>query len=128
MSAGRRPSGNPGRDSTGPGSGRPRTERGSLARAGTQGSGGSGFSSIVLWSALALLAGALVIGLAYFATRPNGGGGADSSVRAPRVVTPANIRADGTTLGSANAPVTIDVYGDFRCSGCLWFTVTGNVE
>jgi protein-disulfide isomerase len=99
-----------------------------MAPAGTQGSGGSGVSSIVLWSGLALLAGLLVIGLAWFATRPSGGGSGDSSVRAPSVVTPSGIHADGTTLGQANAPVTIDVYGDFRCSGCLWFTVTGGVE
>jgi protein-disulfide isomerase len=131
MSGSRRPrSGVPNRDSGAPaGTGRPRPDRGGLSRSGTQGSDTSRLPSIVLWSAVAVLAGGLVIGLALFATRPNGGGGGgDSSVRPPSVVTSANIRVDGTTLGLASAPVTIDLYGDFRCSGCLWFTVTGNVE
>jgi protein-disulfide isomerase len=95
-----------------------------LARAGTRGAL-SGASALLIWSALFLVVGVVVIGLAYLATRP-GGGSAD--VHAPAVLTATDIPHNGPTLGNANAPVTIDLYGDFRCSACFWFTVTGDVE
>ena len=42
------------------------------------------------------------------------------------VVTPENITAkvDGVHLGDPNAPVKVDVYGDFRCSFCKVYTLT----
>ncbi len=40
-------------------------------------------------------------------------------------VTPASIPRNGRTLGDPNAPVTIDLYGDFRCSACYQFTEMG---
>lgn len=39
--------------------------------------------------------------------------------------TPASIPTNGRTLGDPNAPVTIDLYGDFRCSACYQFTEGG---
>jgi protein-disulfide isomerase len=44
----------------------------------------------------------------------------------PTILTPSNIASDGRTLGQANAPVTVDLYGDFRCSQCLAFTIEGD--
>jgi protein-disulfide isomerase len=41
----------------------------------------------------------------------------------PRVF---NTKVDGVHLGDSNAPVKVDVYEDFRCSACLYFTQ--NVE
>ncbi len=41
-------------------------------------------------------------------------------------LTPATIPQSGRTLGDPNAPVTIDLYGDFRCSACYQFTEMGN--
>jgi protein-disulfide isomerase len=36
----------------------------------------------------------------------------------PRVF---NAKVDGVHLGDPNAPVKVDVYADFRCSGCLYY-------
>jgi protein-disulfide isomerase len=40
-------------------------------------------------------------------------------------LTPPTIPAQGRTLGDPKAPVTIDLYGDFRCSACFAFTEGG---
>ena len=34
----------------------------------------------------------------------------------------------GHTLGRAVAPVTLDLYGDFRCSSCFQFTEDGTEQ
>jgi protein-disulfide isomerase len=39
----------------------------------------------------------------------------------PSVRTPASIPSSGRTLGSANAPVTIDIWADFQCYACRNF-------
>jgi protein-disulfide isomerase len=41
------------------------------------------------------------------------------------VVTPQTINAlrNGTHLGDPNAPVKVDIYEDFRCSACAYYTV-----
>ncbi len=54
----------------------------------------------------------------------------DASVIAPGAAnsTPASIPSDGRTLGNANAPATIDLYGDFRCSACYSFTEGGTAR
>ena len=64
----------------------------------------------------------VIVGVAFVTTQLTGGVGA---ISAPGVVTPANIPSSGRTLGSLNAPVTIDLYGDFRCSACYQFTMGG---
>ena len=43
----------------------------------------------------------------------------------PANSTPSSIPSSGRTLGNPNAPVTIDLYGDFRCSACYSFTEGG---
>ncbi|HEY4752874.1 MAG TPA: thioredoxin domain-containing protein, partial [Candidatus Limnocylindrales bacterium] len=42
--------------------------------------------------------------------------------------TPASIPATGRTLGQENAPATVDLYGDFRCSACYYFTEMGTED
>jgi protein-disulfide isomerase len=37
----------------------------------------------------------------------------------PRVF---NTKVDGVHLGDANAPIKVDIYEDFRCSACLYFS------
>jgi protein-disulfide isomerase len=37
----------------------------------------------------------------------------------PRVIT---AQVNGTSLGDPNAPVKVDVYEDFRCSACMYYT------
>jgi len=98
-----------------------------LARAGTSGPGGSGLEQILLWTGVAVVIGLVVVVVAFFATRPPSEA-TPSGIRTPTVLTPSNIPSSGTTLGRSDAPVTIDLYGDFRCSACFYFSVTSNVE
>lgn len=46
----------------------------------------------------------------------------------PGILTPASIPVDGLTLGKADAPATIDLWGDFRCSACYQFTEMGTAQ
>jgi protein-export membrane protein SecD len=47
-----------------------------------------------------------------------------SSPVAPVVVTPTDIPSSGPALGDPNAPVTLDVWADFRCTACFNFAMT----
>ncbi len=96
-----------------------------LARAGTRGSDGDGRGSLMLWSAAFVVIAALVVGITLLVTQS--GGNAAAAPVAPSVVTPASIPSQGRTLGDSNAPVTVDLYGDFRCSACFDFA-TGGTE
>jgi len=99
-----------------------------LARAGTRGADGSGRGSLMLWSLGFVAIAVVVVVVTLIATgAKNGAGSGSGSVAAPAVVTPLNITASGRTLGNPNAPVTVDLYGDFRCSACFTFT-TGGTE
>jgi protein-disulfide isomerase len=92
-----------------------------LARAGTRGSSGGDLRTLGLWTLAAVVVGAVVIGGAWLLTRtPNASG---QPIIAPGVTTPPDIPASGRTLGNPSAPVTIDVYSDFRCTGCFAFAV-----
>ncbi len=108
--------------------GRQRRDQGDsrqLARAGTGASAGG--SSLLIWSGIAVVIAAVVIGAAYLVTQ-SGKGTAGGSPQPPTVTTPSNIASTDRMLGDPNAPVTVDIYGDFRCSACYKFTVTYGVE
>lgn len=94
-----------------------------LARAGTRGSGRLGTGSLFLWSSVFGIVAVVIVAAAIIISQssPSVAG----APAAPGVVTPASIPTNGRTLGQANAPVTIDLYGDFRCSACLAFTTQG---
>ncbi|MGD0020242.1 MAG: thioredoxin domain-containing protein [Candidatus Limnocylindrales bacterium] len=94
-----------------------------LARAGTSGSSGGGLGTLMLWTAIAVVIGAVVIGGAYLLTSKSSNATALGSPIAPHVVTPTNIPVNGRTLGSADAKVTIDAWEDFRCTACFDFTM-----
>jgi protein-disulfide isomerase len=98
-----------------------------IARAGSTGSSGSSML-LIAGSMAALVIGVAVIGLAYVATRPGPTAAGDTSIHQPAVLTPADIPQSGTTLGQSNAPVTIDLWGDFRCSACYKFSVSLGTE
>jgi len=105
-----------------------RDER-TLARAGTRASGGSGAGAILGWSAVFLIVAAIVVGAAIVISQNSGSSGSGSgTVTAPVVVTPSNIPSEGRTLGNADARVTVDFYGDFRCTACHEFTLTTEVN
>jgi protein-disulfide isomerase len=94
-----------------------------LARAGTRGSSDRVADPLLLWSLAFIAVAIVVVAVAVFVSQPSGS--SPGAVVAPNVVTPSNIASLGRTLGNSNAPATIDVYGDFRCSACYRFTSDG---
>ena len=99
----------------------------SLARASTHGSSGHGRGSLMLWSVAALVVAAVVVAALIVATQSKGPAPVGSPFP-PVAVTSANIPSEGKTLGNPNAPVTVDVYEDFRCSFCFDFTTQGDEQ
>jgi protein-disulfide isomerase len=80
-------------------------------------------SSLILWSVVGVVVAAVVVvGLVLTSQSKTNTSGTPNT---PGVLTPTTITWNGQTLGNANAPVTIDLYGDFRCSACLVFTLEG---
>ena len=71
---------------------------------------------VVLWTVVSVVAAVVVIGAALIITQPKSYSASDFN--SPLLVTPTNIPATGHTLGTPNAAVTVDVYSDFRCTGC----------
>jgi protein-disulfide isomerase len=105
--------------------GREKRDSRQLARAGTARSPGGGLA-LLLWSGVAVVIALVVIGGAIVLTQhatPTPGAPVP-----PTVLTPSDIASSDRTLGNPNAPVTIDLYGDFRCSACLYFTVNSGIE
>jgi protein-disulfide isomerase len=94
-----------------------------MTRAGTRGSGGGGTNSFILWSLVAVVVAVVVVVVLLFASQQKSN--VSGALNPPGVVTPTTVTWNGTTLGNASAPVTVDIYGDFRCSACLAFTVGG---
>jgi protein-disulfide isomerase len=91
-----------------------------LARAGTGGSHGAGPGSLLVWSLAFVVVAVVLVGAAFVLSNAS-----SSGLTTPTVLTPTNIASSGGTLGNASAPVTIDVYGDFRCTACADFTIRG---
>jgi protein-disulfide isomerase len=106
-------------DSRSVGAGRPQYRAGgkSLSRAGSRGAKGGGISPLVGWTiGFGVIAAVIVVVL----VASNRG---SANLTTPVVYTPASIVSSGRTLGNPDAPVTIDLYGDFRCTACAGFTV-----
>ncbi len=99
-----------------------------LARASTSGTSGTGFGTLMVWTAIAVVIGVVVIGGAFLLTKQSGTVSPSSSPITPFVVTPSGLPSDGRTLGSADAPITIDAWEDFRCTACFDFTTTVEPE
>ncbi len=110
-----RPGGSAGRDSNR-----------ALARASTRGGAGDGRATLVLWTGVFVVVAVIVVAITLVVSGGNNST-ATGDVVAPTVVTPSNIPATGRTLGNPAAAVTVDLYGDFRCSACFGFT-TGGTE
>lgn len=68
---------------------------------------------MVVMTTAALLIGALIVGFALVnqARQPS------EVLSAPIAQAPAGL-ADGRTLGSLSAPVTVEIWSDFQCPGC----------
>ncbi|HLA17212.1 MAG TPA: thioredoxin domain-containing protein [Candidatus Limnocylindrales bacterium] len=65
----------------------------------------------------ALLGGALLLAFVVLVQRPGTPSGPAVDLTAPVAPTPVSL-ADGTTLGRADAPVVMGVWGDFQCPAC----------
>ncbi|HEX7496196.1 MAG TPA: thioredoxin domain-containing protein, partial [Candidatus Limnocylindrales bacterium] len=89
-----------------------------LAKASTHGSSG-GSHLLLIGSTVAIVAVMAIIAGVWFVTRP---APFSEAPIPPGLVTPSGIPSNSTTLGQANAPVTIDLWGDFRCTFCFNFT------
>jgi protein-disulfide isomerase len=100
----------------------------SASRRGGAGAGspisGDGRYGLLVLSTLVVVAIAVVVIVAALVVESNRSG-SPAAITPPTVVTPATIPSSDRTLGNANAPVTVDIYGDFRCSACYAFTVGG---
>ncbi len=83
------------------------------------GSSSSGLNPILIWTGVAVVAAIVVIAAAFVLTQTNSP--SSGSYLTPTVTTPTNIASNRQTLGPANAPVTLDLYSDFRCTGCGQF-------
>ncbi len=70
-------------------------------------------SPIVVLTVAALVVGAAIVAWAL-ASQPTV---ATDTLLAPVAAVPAG-QADGRTLGSASAPVAVDIWSDFQCPGC----------
>ncbi len=88
-------------------------------RAGVTGAAGGGLRTLMLWTVVAVIVAAGLIGAAVIMTRR--GQEVAFTPTAPSVVTPPDIASHGRMLGDSAAPVTIDLYEDFRCTGCFAF-------
>ncbi len=77
------------------------------------------------WQSPAILAtiGALAVGLAVigFAALTGGAPSGGSDIVPPANPAPSAIPAEGSTLGSPDAPVTVEVWADFQCPACGQF-------
>ena len=77
-------------------------------------------SPVVLTSVGALAIGAVIIA---FASGLIGGSGQPAELVTPPT-SYAGITVDNETMGSATAPVTMQVYSDFQCPACKFFITT----
>jgi protein-disulfide isomerase len=113
-----------GRSARQEGTARPnRNQNRAVARAGTPGSAQSGLSPLAGWTIAFVAVAAVVIGAALLLSVMSQS--SPSGIKTPSVLTPTNIAFSGRTLGKEDAPVTVLLYGDFRCSACFNFTEGG---
>jgi protein-disulfide isomerase len=77
-------------------------------------------SPVLLASIAAIAAGALLIGV-LAVTGGLVGGGSNTAIATPAIGTPVEL-ADGRSLGSADAPVEVEIWADYQCPVCARFT------
>jgi protein-disulfide isomerase len=100
-----------------------RTVRREADRAAARNSTGPNRNSILLITGIVAIIAIVVVAAAYVATRPSSDSGSIAAINPPTAVTPSTVPQTGRTLGDPNAPATLVIWGDFRCSACLAFTL-----
>ncbi len=78
-------------------------------------------SPIFLVTAAAVV---VALGLVIFLNLKPGSTTSAAALTPPTNEIPAGLEQDGQTLGSAGAPVTLDIWGDFQCPACAKFVNT----
>jgi protein-disulfide isomerase len=81
---------------------------------------------------LLVVVGALLVAFAFILPSLGKATSAANATRTAENTTPSpvitisprvfNTKVDGVHLGDPNAPVKVDIYEDFRCSGCLYYS------
>jgi protein-disulfide isomerase len=92
---------------------RRRADQRSRAAAGTP----AWRSPVGLVTIAGLLGGALLLAVVFLVQRPGVPSGPAVDLTAPPNPTPVSL-ADGTSLGQASAPVTMETWVDFQCPAC----------
>ncbi len=84
----------------------------------------------LLYTIAALVVGLAIVGFVALKQLGSAPASSTAAIVAPggSTLTPSTIPSNGRTLGDPNAPVTIDLYGDFRCSACFVFTEMGTAS
>ena len=75
---------------------------------------------------LVAVATAVIIGFVVLSSNKSGGG-STATVQAPLAFTP-TAQADGTSLGSKNAIVSVVIWSDFQCPACKSFATATLIE
>jgi protein-disulfide isomerase len=76
----------------------------------------------------AIVIGVLIVGFVMLQQLSNTPSSSSAALVTPQIKLPASVPTNDRTMGNPDAPVTIDLYGDFRCSSCYYFTEMGTED
>ena len=89
-------------------------------------SGGPNRTALITIGAIVI--GVLIVAFVMVQQLSNSPSSSTAALVTPQIKLPASVPTSDRTMGDPNAPVTIDLYGDFRCSSCYYFTEMGTED
>jgi protein-disulfide isomerase len=87
-----------------------------------------GLSRTALITIGAIVVGVMIVAFVMVQQLSRPATPATTDLITPKLSVPASVPTDGRTMGDPNAPATVDLYGDFRCSACYYFTEMGTED